>query len=206
MKKTITISVLSLSIILLLSHSVYFEKLDVKKDRDSIKDFDPREKVDYFWNHQLDVTLESALDLKTFDAQLANQPETWIRKHGKAVGITSTRCFLVKGRTRLEKPGAESLTIEFTNNDAAYNLKLKYIFGNMARDAVGFFNIDDFDNTMDFNAVASELNRRIIQSEISKLDSLPAGTPFDFIGAIAVNTEHIGKKMDIVPIKIKMIQ
>lgn len=206
MKKIINISIIVLIIAIGSYHSVYFQKLDARKERESIKAFNPSEKVDHVWDQKLDEIIQSAINLNVIDSQLADNPETLIQQHGKSVGITSTYCFLVKGTAFMSEQGADELPVQIENGNASYNLQIKYIFGNSARDALGFFDIADFENTMDFNAVATEMNKRILQKEISKLDSLSAGQKIAFIGAIAVNAENIQDEMDIIPLRIEVVQ
>ena len=206
MKKYISISVISLLVIGALYNSVYFEKLDAKKEKEGIEDFNPKEKAEYFWNSKLDEALKSAIDIKLFDSKLADDPKSLIRQHGKAVGITSTCCFLVKGFAKQVQPGSEEIPVEILDGNTNYNLQIKYIFGNTARDATGYFNIDDFENTMDFNAVANELNRLILDGEIAKLDSLSPDETIKFIGAVGINLENIPKQVDIIPLKLEIIR
>ena len=203
MKKSIKISVISLIAIIALYSSVYFEKLDAKKERESIRDFNPRDKAEYFWDNGLEQILQSAIDLKLFDAQLTDNPESLIRQHGKAIGITSTYSFLVKGMTNQMAPDAEEIPVEIRDGHSEYNLQIKYIFGNAARDATGYFNIDDFENTMDFNSISTELNKLILEREIVKLDSIPIGETIQFIGALEINSEIIPSKIAIIPLKIE---
>ena len=203
MKKYISIAIISLLAIVALYNSVYFEKLDAKKVKESIKNFNPKDKAKYFWDNELDDLLKSAIDLKLFDSQLAQNPEKLINEHGKAVGITSTYCFLVKGYAKQANQGSEEIPIKLPDGYAKYNLQTKYIFSNAARDATGYFNIDDFENTMDFNAIATELNRLILGRVIAKLDSVSLGETIKFIGALEINSEDIPKQIGIVPLKIE---
>ena len=202
MKKRFGLSAISILVVVALYHSVYFEKLDAKKQKESVKNFNPRERAEYFWNNELDEVLESAIDLESFDSQLADNAEALMRNHGKAVGITSTYCFLVKGVAKQAQPGAEEIPVELTSGHADYRLKTKYIFGNTFRDAAGYFNIDDFENTMDFNALAAELNRLILNKVITKLGSMPPGKIIEFYGALEIDSENMPKEIDIVPLKI----
>jgi predicted lipoprotein len=206
MKKTIFIPVIALWAVVFLYNSVYFEKLDVKKAKESIKDFNPEAKAKYFWDNQLDAVLKSAIDLKLFDSQLADNPESLIRRHGKAVGITSTYSFLVKGFAKQASPGSEQIPVDIPDGHAAYNLQIKYIFGNAARDATGYYNIDDFANTMDFNALSTELNKLILARVIARLDSLPSGENIKFIGALEINAENSPRQIDIVPLKFEAVR
>jgi len=206
MKKYIFIAVMTLLAIVALYNSIYFEKLDAKKERESIKDFNPRDKAEYFWENKLNDVLTSAMDLKLFDSQLADNPESLIRQHGKAVGITSTYSFLVKGFAKQAPPGSDQIPVEIPDGAAEYNLQKKFIFGNAARDATGFFNIDDFENTMDFNAISTELNKLILERVIVKLDAIPPGETINFIGALEINSENIPQQIGIVPLKIEAVR
>lgn len=206
MKKNISIIVIVLLALFALYHSVYFEKLNVKQERESIKGFNPSEKVDYLWSEKLVGILESALDLKEFDSQLKDNLDALIHQHGKAVGITSTYCFLVKGQAVIVDREADVLSVEIPNLHVNYNLQIKYIFGNTARDAVNYFDIADFENTMDFNAVATEMNRRILEKEVSRLDSFSSGDQISFVGAVAVNVESVENELEIIPLKIEAAQ
>lgn len=203
MKKTISIPLISVLALFGLYHSVYFEKLDVKKQKESVKNFNPREKAEYFWNNELDKVLASAIELETFDSQLAENPEALMQDHGKSVGITSTYCFLVRGVAKQVQPGAEEIPVDLTDGRAEYSLKTKYIFGNTFRDATGYFNIDDFENTMDFNALSTELNKLILTRVITKLDAISPGEAIEFYGALEINSENLPQKIDIIPLKIE---
>jgi predicted lipoprotein len=124
-------------------------------------------------------------------------------RHGKALGITSSYCFLVSGDAKVTSSDLEHIPIECAEGHAEYTLQIKYIFSNAARDVTGYFNIDDFESTMDFNALSTELNKLIMDREISKLDSLSEGETIKFIGALEVNLENSPKQMGIVPLKIE---
>jgi predicted lipoprotein len=206
MNKYIKISIISLIVVIALYNSFYFEKLDVKRERESIKDFNPREKAEYFWDNNLDEILQTAIDLKSFDRQLANDPQALIQQNGKAIGITSKYSFLVRGAAKRAVPDAEEISIDMPGGHVAYNLQIKYIFGNAARDAIGYFKIDEFENTMDFNAMSTELNKLILQREIVKLDSIQPGETIQFVGALEINSESIPSQIAIVPLKIEAVR
>lgn len=203
MKKYISIAIMSILVIVALYNSVYFEKLDERKTKESMKNFNPKDKVQYFWDNELDKLLSSAIDLKLFDSQLADNPEKFTSQHGKAVGITSSYCFLVSGYAKQSLSDSEEIPVEITDAHSEYKLQIKYIFSNAARDAIGYFNIDDFENTMDFNAISSELNKLILEREVSKLDSITEGDLIKFIGAVEIDPENIPDQIAIVPLKIE---
>lgn len=190
-----------------LYNSVYFEKLDQKKQQDLKKNFNPKEAVDYFWKNKLSDILNAAIEIEKFDSLLAANPEYLIQQEGKSVGISSNFSFLVSGSAITDPRNDAKIQIVLPKGNFTYKLILKYIFGNAARDAVGYFNVDDFENTMDFNAVSSELNS-IIEKHISDdhITSLTAETIIKFIGALEINSENIQKDIEIIPLSLEIIQ
>lgn len=187
-------------------NSVYFEPLDAKRERKKIKSFNPQKMVDYFWKNKLDEALETAIDVERFDSLLRTKPQTLIEQHGKSVGVTTRFSFLVRGVATSVEPGHEKIPVAITGSVARYNLLVKHVFGNAARNATGFFHVDDFENTMDFNAVATELNVLIVKEVIAhKLDSILVGTNVRFIGAAEVSMGELAAEIEIVPLKLEIM-
>jgi len=206
MKKYLVILIIFLLAVFVVYNSVYFEKLDVKMQQEKKKNFNPKEAVVFFWKNKLNEILKTAINLKSFDSLLVANPQYLIKQYGKTVGISSNYSFLVKGITKTVEHGAEEIPIVLNNGNTKYNLRLKYIFGNTARDAVGYFRVDDFDNTMDFNAVATELNSLILKELVAdKFDSISPRTTIKFIGAVEINSENVNKQLDVVPLQLEII-
>ena len=59
---------------------------------------------------------------------------------------------------------------------------------------------------MDFNALSTELNKLVIDREVSKLDSLSEGETIKFIGALEFNSENVPKQIGIIPLKIEAVR
>jgi predicted lipoprotein len=207
MKKTPGIVVIILLSAIVLYNSVYFEKLDLKIRQETKKNFNPKEAAVFFWKNKLNEILKTAIDLKSFDSLLVANSQFLIKQFGKTVGISSNYSFLVKGVTNTAKRGAEEIPVVLTNGNTKYILRLKYIFGNSVRDAVGYFKVDDFNNTMDFNAVATELNSLVLKEVIAdKFDALPPGTAVKIIGAIEISTGNTYKQINITPLQLEIIR
>jgi len=207
MKKFLTGFIIFILAAFVLYNSVYFEKLDLKKQQEMKKNFNSKEAVDFFWKNKLNEILKTALNLSTFDSLLTANPEYLIKQYGKSVGISSDYSFLVKGYAKTVSQGAEEIPVDLPNGNYKYKIVLKYIFGNAARDAVGYFKVDDFNNTMDFNEVATELNSVILKKVIDdKFVSISPGAVVKFIGAVEINSENIKKDLDVVPLKLEILK
>jgi predicted lipoprotein len=205
MKRISIIATAIVILALLLYKSVYFEKLDVKKQRELVKSFNPKELVSYFWKNKLPGLLKTALPVSTFDSLLKANPDMLIKQYGKTVGISNNSCYLVCGtfETAGSCNGEISLKCK-CNYD--YKIQTKYIFNNTARDASGFFRADDFQNSMDFNSVSSEINSLILKEmKTAQTDSLPSGTMIQLAGAIEINKESVSREIEMVPYQIKII-
>ena len=90
---------------------------------------------------------------------------------------------MVKGP--LPRFDADEEYILGTCDGHAVRIPVKYIFGNLARDASGWFDIDDFQNTMAFNEISSYLNGRILAEVIPA--SIPAAGSCFFCGAVEID-------------------
>jgi hypothetical protein len=190
-----------------LYNSLYFEKLDQRKLQEMKKNFNPKEAVDFFWKNKLDDILKYAVNLKLFDSLLVADPQYLIQQSGLTVGISSDYSFIVSGITVTKGKDAEEIPAVLPDGNFKYNLILKYIFGNAARNAVGYFKVNDFENTMDFNAVATELNSVILKNVINeKFNSLPSGTRVKFFGAVEMNPENILNEFNIIPLRFEIIK
>jgi len=186
-------------------HSVYFEKLDAKRQNELVKNFKPNELVDYFWKNKLDDILKNALEIRVFDSLLQANPEQLIAKYAKTVGISSNYCFLIKGQCKVENVTLYRVIIDYKGY-VTYNIPIKFIFNNTARDASGFFKVDNFANSIEFNAISSELNSRILREVINKkISAIKTGSLIKFSGAVEIDKEAPAKELDIVPLTFEVI-
>jgi len=207
MKKWIVISAAFVLAVVALYESIYFERLDAKNAKEMIRKVSPKETAEYFWKNELDGILETAIDLKSFDSVLAANPRALVQRYGKAVGITSNYCFLVKGTATRIVREAERIPAVITNGHANYQLVARHIYGNTARDATGYFDIDDFRNTMDFNTLATELNAIIVKEVAGRaLNAISPGASMHFIGAVEINADNIPTEIAIVPLKLEAVR
>jgi predicted lipoprotein len=189
-----------------LYNAVYFERLDLKIQRETTRSFNPNEAVDLFWKTSLSDILKTAIDLRSFDSLLVANRSFLVHQYGKTVGISSEYSFLVHGTARTGQRNPEGIPVSIKNGNATYNLRIQHIFGNSARDALGYFRLDDFDNTMDFNAVAAALNSLIVKEVVAgTFNHVRQGAAVRFVGALTIDAEHRTQQLDIIPLHIEII-
>ena len=165
--------------------SFYTEPLSAKHEREALKEYKPEQLVDHYWSTDLAGLDERALPLGDFLSRLQADAEALRASEGHVLGIGSNVCYVLKGEA--STPTFSDDAFHFTAEGIEFTVPTKYIFGNVAREACGWFNIDDFQNTMDFNSVSACMNQRIREQVIAdKPQHIQDYSHVRFCGAIEV--------------------
>lgn len=205
-KKLIHVAIGVAVVALCLYFSVYFENLTQRRAELESKIFNPEQILDRFWNEDLDRIFEEALEWTVFDRMLLENPSELLEKHGKTLGIGAAYSFVVQGEAVVGQLEEEKVNLTpFSRN--RYALQSGFVFGNTVREASGVFPIDDFENTMDFNIISSEINTHIVREVIAPVvGGLSSGTRVSFYGAIDVNPKKLSvNEYDIIPLQIRIL-
>lgn len=204
-RRLIKYALLGVLLILVAFRSVYFRKLDEVKVEAQAKEFDPKAYAENFWNEKLIPNLDQAIDLGELYSLLQNDPKSAFEAHSHALGIGNIRFFLVQGNAVVEEIREDELLIKLEAQEPFQaRLATEFIFGNAVRDASGLISINEFKNTMDFNHVSEEINRKIREEVVPSFKSnLVSGDSFSFYGAIELNQEHLNLEiLEIIPIQV----
>lgn len=177
------IILLAAAIFAALYFSFYTENLTEKQKREEMSKYNPAQLVNSFMKDSLISLEQKALPISVFAEGLKNNTDDFEKKHGKTLGIGSPIFYIVKGECS-EAQLIDNEEIHATADGINIKIPVKYIFGNNARDASGWYNIDNFKNTMDFNAVSAEMNKYITQ-QMQKFQMSEDGK-LTFVGAVAV--------------------
>lgn len=164
--------------------SFYTENLTERQKREEMSKYNPEQLVNKILNDSLASLEHKALTISTLTEGIRNKGEDFAKTHGKVLGIGSPVFYIVKGECNDAKL-ADGEEIHATADGVRIRIPIKHIFGNNARDASGWFNIDDFKNTMDFNAVSAEMNKYITR-EMADFKIPAEGQTLTFVGAVAV--------------------
>ena len=188
MKKVIKYVIFAALFFVALWFSFYTEPLSVRKEREALKQYKPEQLVEHYWSTGLQDLEANALDVASFVNALQTDAQTLREKSGHILGIGSNVCYVLKGDA--ENVSFSDNEFHFKMNGIDFKVPAKYIFGNTARDACGWFNIDDFQNTMDFNAVSACMNQRIKEQVIGdKAQHAADYTKCHFCGSIEVKPD-----------------
>lgn len=205
MKKILKVVVPVIAIIIAVWFSFYTEPLNKHHERELFKKFSPNQLVDYFWKNELDTLLQKALDYKFFNEGICRNPQIFSDKYARVPGLGAKSYFLIHGEITVSEVAEDALLFDFCKETTA-RILTKFIFTNTARDASGWFNASDFQNTMDYNTLSTYLNNKILNEVVKPLDNkVNSGDRLTFWGAIEVSTdEYPVKKLDIVPLRLQL--
>ena len=181
--------------------SFWTENLTEHRQKAMMGEYKPEEIVDYCWQNKMQELEDRALSIKELRDGLAYNATEFGSKHGRVLGIGSNTFFVVKGV--LENADINDEEISGVSDGVKVSLPVKHIFGNTAREASGWFDIDDFKNTMDFNAVSEALNKRLMQNIQEQVVGSKSGE-IVFLGAVEVDLDKsTPDNLTVIPFNIK---
>lgn len=208
-KKTIKYLVALVVIALVAFNSVYFKKLSEVKAATSSRQFDAAAYATDYLKNKLPGQLKNAIEINTLTSLLQAEPKKTFGQYSHALGIGNIRFFLVQGQGEIIKIEDDATTVLVKKDTVRQLVRIatEYVFGNAIRDASGLININEFNNTMDFNNVSAEINK-IIRSEVLPPFKAQAqkGDVVQFVGAIELNQAHVKlDDIEVVPITLKIV-
>jgi predicted lipoprotein len=202
--KAIKYIVSFLTLLLVAYNSVYFRKLDEVKASLTAKEFNAAQYAQTFWTSKLQPNLNKAVDIARLTALLKADADKAFTTYSHALGIGNLRYFLVKGKGTITSVNEDDISVLLRPDTSRQTIILatEYIFGNAVRDATGLININEFNNTMDFNNVSSELNKIIREKVLPSLkQKAQKGNEIEFTGAIELNKEHLDlSDIEVIPV------
>lgn len=169
--------------------SFYTEPLSKKLRREDKGKFNAEAYVASQWERFPELE-KSAMNVTNFTQLLHNNAKLLAERNGKILGVGSNIFFVIKGEGIISGLSPNEITI--TVNDNQWIIPIKHIFGNLARDASGWYDIDEFKTVMDFNAVSSVMNQYIIKKVLMPISSrMNLSDTIQFCAAVEVNRDFI---------------
>lgn len=157
--------------------------------------------VEEFWKSPLrggeDAVLVPEL-WKAFDAD-ATQAKA---KYGRQAGLGGAWYFLVRGEGSVESVEKSRCTLEIAKTTRKVEIALGVIVGNTVREAIAV-DVNQFANSQDFNALSSELNRRVEEEVIGETRQLmQVGSKVNFVGCTKVESDSDMDTLRLIPIEL----
>ena len=196
--KSIALVLLAL---LALRLSFYTENLSEKNRREAMSRYHPEELVAAMMRDSLSALEQRALPLAQWQEMLQKDPQSLADTHARRLGIGSPLFYTLRAELRQVSLVDNEYLRAFADG-VEIVIPVKYIFGNTARDASGWFNIDDFRNTMDFNAVSAAMNAYI--AEQMAHFNLSEQASLQVLAAVAIPQETTKlTRLELIPYKIQ---
>lgn len=202
MKRVIKAIAWCVAVVIILALSLKVERLDER----TTAEFDPTEQVEHFWNEELAALLvgDRVVGVDLFCQELKNNRQLLIDRYGLTLGIGAPYSLLLGGEFTVAEVGEELTTLR-TEAGATFLMRTAYIFGNTVREATGAFSIDDYENTMDFNSIASELNDRVVERIVAPAEELlRVGSRLRVVGALDLSPKGPADEVfELIPLSIQ---
>lgn len=155
MNKAIKYSILVVVLGLALYNSVNIEPLDQIKKSQSDLIFNAASYANNFMTNKIETL--PAINASEFLSNISDDLENFAEQKGRKLGISDEYNFIIEGNATITTIEEEYITV-ILEDDKELRIATDFIFGNAIRDGSGMANIDDFQNTMDFNSISVELN------------------------------------------------
>jgi predicted lipoprotein len=194
-KRLVRILLLVIAGLIALRLAVYVEPLDKHREALFLKTFSPEQLVTYHWENDLATTLDKALPIE----DIASLTE----EEGTVTDIGGKVHFVVKGTSKVAAMTDQFLLLDLPENRQG-RLPLKHLFGNTAVASTGWFQANDFANTLDYNAASACLNKQLLDAVVKPiLHNIQVGDQVDWVGAIAlVADQPLPAILDIAPFRL----
>jgi predicted lipoprotein len=174
---------------------------DQTEERTANASFDPVAFVDHFWTDRLIPGAAGAADAAELVAAIGRDRESARRTYGRSMGLGSVYYYFLRGTGRIVSVEKDSMGLSLRGDQPLVHVSLATgnIFGNAVRDGTGLLDVNDFANSQDFNAVSSEINRRIEEQVLPELRQRAAvGARVRFVGC----AEIIDEETDLHPLRV----
>jgi predicted lipoprotein len=175
--------------------------LNTARQQTAAAGFDAAAFVEQFWNNQLLPAAHHAPQARPLLDALLQDPETALSQHGRRLGLGRTHYCLIAGTGRVlaVSPNSISLALDADGTSPEILLETGPIFGNAIRDGTGLVDVSQFPNSRDFNAISSEINRRVEQFVLPALRAQAStGTMLRFVGC----AEITDPSTDLLPLRV----
>ena len=160
--------------------------------------------VEEFWNDRLLKNAPDAVDAGALLSVFRTDAKAAADRYGHRLGLSGNTSYFVSGSGRITSVNERSVEIALENGDTVV-IKTGPVFGNAIRDGSGLLDVSDFANSRDFNAISSEINRRVEERIIPTLKEKAAvGTAIRFVGGVDIaDSKTEISPLHLVPIVIK---
>lgn len=157
--------------------------------------------VGTFWNEQLIPGASQAVEVSQLMEEIKQDHQAARDAHGRSLGLSDTYFYFLSGTGHVisVEKDAVGLSVDDDSTRVQVLLGTGLIFGNAVRDGTGLLDVNDFANSQDFNAISTEINRRIERDVLPKLrQKATVGSTIRFVGCAQITDEGT----DLSPLRV----
>jgi predicted lipoprotein len=145
--------------------------------------FDPAAAALQIWKTDLPAAAQRAPELKSFAAELRENPTATQKKIARAAGL-GTAYYFVRGSGKVVAVDRNSVKVALEGEPATIvALRVGPVFGNTVRDGCGLLEVNAFPGLQEFNALSAELNALVEKNVIPILrEKADVGAEVQFAG------------------------
>ncbi len=178
-----------------------FRIVPLEQAESKAADFQPVAFVEKFWVERLIPGATQAVEASKLIAEIEEDRQSARETYGRSLGLSKTYFYFLSGTGRVVSVEEKSvgLSIEDGATHAQVWLETGIIFGNAVRDGTGLLDVNDFTNSQDFNAISTEINRRIETDVLPKIRQIATvGSTIRFMGCAQISDEDT----DLSPLRV----
>lgn len=193
-------------VLLYLVPPFHIVSLEAARSESAAAAFDADSFVETFWADQLLESADKALDAGELLAAFEADPADTVQRFGHRLGLSDASSYFVSGSGHIIAVDDRSVTIALDGGDmATVVIETGPLFGNAVRDGSGMLDVSDFPNSQDFNALSSEINRRVEERVFPELQQkADIGVLVEFVGGVEIaDAEKSFSPLKLVPVVVE---
>ena len=169
----------------------------------------PADAAQRFWTKQLTAATQRAADAREVIAAIRTDATAARARFARTPAIGGPSYFFVSGAGKVISKESNEIGIELdgstTPGKADVVISVGPLFGNAVRDGTGAFVAEDYANSSDFNALSSELNKRVKSDVFPGLrEKATVGSHLHFAGVAEVSADQTSPvPLNIVPVLVE---
>ena len=161
--------------------------LEEARQQSAAAAFDASAFVEQFWNEQLVKGMPQAVDAKELLAALRENQSEAADRYGHRLGLSGKASFFVSGSGSISSLDKRTIQIALGDDGGMIAIDTGPVFGNAIRDGSGMIDVSDFPNSRDFNALSTEINRRVEERVFPVLrEKAAVGATVRFLGGVDI--------------------
>jgi len=194
------------SVLLYLVPPFHIVPLEAARSESAATAFDAGSFVETFWTDQLLESADKAVDAGELLAAFEADPADAVQRYGHRLGLSGASSYFVSGSGHIIAVDDRAVSIALDGGDmAAVLIETGPLFGNAVRDGSGMLDVSDFPNSQDFNALSSEINRRVEERVFPGLkQKADIGVLVKFVGGVEIaDVEKRFSPLKLVPVVVE---